>query len=106
MNNQLDPYHICLLCRESNSRREVPPTVSSLKGKNASLNFECSQNVYISQVIRYVPASKHRLCDTTKAKLVRSTPKTFQGLGLYVYLTDNLRRNSFPLRVILENVLI
>ena len=26
--------------------------------------------------------SKHRLCDTTKAKLVRSTPETFKGLGL------------------------
>ena len=26
--------------------------------------------------------SKHRRCDTTKAKLVRSTPKTFKGLGL------------------------
>lgn len=29
--------------------REVPPTVSSLKGKKASLNFKCSQNVYILQ---------------------------------------------------------
>ena len=25
---------------------------------------------------------KHRLCDTTKAKLIRSTPETFKGLGL------------------------
>ena len=25
---------------------------------------------------------KHRLCDTTKTKLVRSTPETFKGLGL------------------------
>ena len=31
----------------------------------------------------YVPGTrKHRLCGTTKAKLVRRTPETFKGLGL------------------------
>jgi hypothetical protein len=37
--------------------KEVPPTVSSLKGKKASLNFECSQNVYMLQAVCCVPAS-------------------------------------------------
>ena len=37
--------------------REVPPTVSSLKGKKASLNFKYSQNVYILQAACCVPAS-------------------------------------------------
>ena len=37
--------------------REVPPTVFSLKGKKASLSFECSQIVYMLQAACCVPAS-------------------------------------------------
>ena len=37
--------------------REVPPTVSSHKGKNANLHFEYSQNVYMLQAACRVPAS-------------------------------------------------
>ena len=45
------------LCEETAEENRIPPTVSSLKGKKASLNFECSQNVYILRVACYVPAS-------------------------------------------------
>ena len=44
VNNQLDLSHSCLLYRESNSWGERSPS-------------KCSQNVYILQVICYVPAS-------------------------------------------------
>ena len=44
VNNQLDLSHSCLLYRESNSWGERRPS-------------KCSQNVYILQVICYVPAS-------------------------------------------------
>ena len=44
VNNQLDLSHSCLLYRESNSWGERSPSI-------------CSQNVYILQVICYVPAS-------------------------------------------------
>lgn len=33
-------------------------------------------------LLRQLCTGKHRHCDTTKAKLVRSTPETFKGLGL------------------------
>ena len=35
------------LCEETVEENRIPPTVSALKGKKASLNFECSQNVYM-----------------------------------------------------------
>ena len=35
------------LCEEAVEENRIPPTVSALKGKKASLNFECSQNVYM-----------------------------------------------------------
>ena len=35
-------------------------------------------NRKISGIFLVVFASKHRLCDTTKAKLVRCTPETFK----------------------------
>ena len=45
------------LCEEAVEKNRIPPTVSSLKGKKASLNFECSQNVYMLRAACYVPAS-------------------------------------------------
>ena len=39
-------------------------------------------NRKISEIFLVVFARKHRLCGTTKAKLVRRTPETFKGLGL------------------------
>ena len=45
------------LCEEAVEENRIPPTVSSFKGKNASPNFKYSQNIYILQVICYVPAS-------------------------------------------------
>lgn len=35
------------LCEEAVEENRIPPTVSALNGKKASLNFECSQNVYM-----------------------------------------------------------
>ena len=39
-------------------------------------------NQKIPGIFLVVFASKHRLCDTTKAKLIRNTPETFKDLGL------------------------
>ena len=57
-NNQLDLSHSCLLYRESNSWRERFPSNCFLtQRQNATPDFEYSQNIYILQVICYVPAS-------------------------------------------------
>lgn len=60
--------------------REVPPTVSSLKGKKQISILNVHKYLHVANCV--ICTSKHRRCDTAKAKLVRSTPKTFKGLGL------------------------
>ena len=52
---------------------EIPETFYGLQTLD---NRKISGNFLV------VFASKHRLCGTTKAKLVRRTPETFKGLGL------------------------
>ena len=69
VNNQLDLSHSCLLYRENNSWGGEKPLQMFTKCLHTASNLLCT--------------SKHRLCDTTKAKLVRCAPETFKGLGLY-----------------------
>ena len=59
--------------------RKLPPSVSSLKGKNVSHNFVNSQNVHKRRIesVMYEQASSldiHSIC--------REYPETFKGLGL------------------------
>lgn len=73
------PYKIThLTVRVTVRGKEIPPTVSSLKGKNASLNFECSQNIYISRVVCYVPAS---IAVVIPRRLSGVSWNLFKGLG-------------------------
>ena len=48
----------------------------------AFYGLQTLDNRKISEIFLVVFARKHRLCDTTKAKLVRCTPETFKDLGL------------------------
>lgn len=45
--------------------------------RSYTVSFEC---LHVASGL--LCTSKHRLCDTAKAKLVRYTPETFKGLGL------------------------
>ena len=79
-----------LLSRLCQYKRSCNEAYSALQAGIGS-TYECADLCYrgdhipLAFICLFVPLHEpvtHHLCDTTKAKLVRSTPETFKGLGL------------------------